>query len=163
MISHSGHAFFCFLFQTLLTTNNSDVQSVKLYILCHKLYHVVWHTGSVQRYFTFYYKLFPLTFDIVCRGSTWGRDLSSQQFLRRTQCFDVSLDLPSSLHSRFLEEFINKHHDATAIHSVIRSFQEVTSDVEDEFQSFVNKMSAIDDTWKFWGRKIVYHTLLYVS
>ena len=62
-----------------------------------------------------------------------------------------------------LEEFNNKHYDATAIYSVIRSFQEATSDVDNEFQSFVNKMSAMDDTWRFWGRFVFEDCLPYVA
>ena len=63
----------------------------------------------------------------------------------------VNVDIQQAV-DHTLQEFKKEHYDALAIYSVIRSFQESISGLEDEFQSFVEKMSSVDDTWKFWSR-----------
>ena len=62
-----------------------------------------------------------------------------------------------------LQEFNNEHYDALAIYSVIRSFQESTCGLEDEFQSFIDKMSSADDTWKFWSRFVFEDCMPYIA
>ena len=49
------------------------------------------------------------------------------------------------------------------MYSVIGSFQESTCGIEDEFQSFINEMSSVDDTWKFWSRFVFEDCMPYVA
>ena len=52
-----------------------------------------------------------------------------------------------------LQQFNNEHYDALAIYSVNWSFQESTCGLEDEFRSFIDKMSSADEVLEqicFW-------------
>ena len=88
--------------------------------------------------------------------------------LKQFQVYCIALTPPvnvdiqqAAVHT--LQEFTKDHYDALAIYSVIRSFQETISGVEDEFQLFVKKMSSEDDTWKFWSRFVFKDCMPYVA
>ena len=69
--------------------------------------------------------------------------------------YHTSLNCPDDIEktvNHTLQELDNEKYDSLALYSIICSLQEELSESENDFQSFVNKMTSLDDTWKFWAR-----------
>ena len=88
--------------------------------------------------------------------------LKQFQEYRAALTLPVNVDIQQTV-DHTLQEFNKEHYDALAIYSVIRSFRESISGLEDEFQSFINKMSSTDDTWKFWSRFVFEDCMPYIA
>ena len=93
------------------------------------------------------------------------------------------LETWESIFRHMLQDFVSQHrdtldsvthtvqalneykHDQVAARCVIRSLQEemAESGIQKSFRDYVEKMSAVDDTWSFWGKFLFEDCLAYIG
>ena len=62
-----------------------------------------------------------------------------------------------------LQEFSNENYDRVAIQCVINSLPDELKGLDQDFQSFVQQQSEVDNTWKFWERFVFQDCLPYIT